>query len=281
MNKPIFRKNRPSKMKVFIYTVAFNRPDLIELQLRSMNAFIKDEFEFIVVNNTMNTDAYIANINECARLNIRCEYVINPDNRNPNVSHAFAVQQIVDRFITRERDCISVIIDSDMFFIEPINLNKYMKLYDFAGVEQARVTENKDLVKYIGISLVFIDHSTIPDQLDRLRELNLRCGYIHGAPCDGGGMSYHYFNEYPDTKIKWMMPIPLYPIPNTEPLDYTKFLGEASDGYKETFESEVIDDFIFHARKASNWDGSDSVGKTSFLKELINSKIQAYDKVSK
>ena len=58
---------------IYIYTVCYNTPHFIEIQYQSLKKNIKDDFEYIVFNNTMtNTTISQTNINNNNELRRIC-----------------------------------------------------------------------------------------------------------------------------------------------------------------------------------------------------------------
>ncbi len=264
---------------VRIYTLIFNRPDLIEWQLRTIKTFILDKTEYIPVINTEDPGIMSRAVAECERLRIRYETIMNPDYHTPNNAHSYGINQVLERFITRDNEHISVILDCDMFFIKPICIADYVRDYEFTGISQGRANAAGEFFKYIHLGFLIINHLAIPDRFARIRELSLKCGFVGGIGLDTGGMFYYYLQEYPETKVKWLSTNLL-----NKDRDFRQVFGEMTNKYYKEFSSEFVDDVVFHYRCGSNWDHKSKDThrrKTLFLKEMLENKIQAYDKISK
>lgn len=77
-------------------------------------------------------------------------------------------------------------IDSDMFFISPINIEDIMDHYDILYMPQYR--GKNDEVKYIWAGLFCIDNKLVED-------INFSIGYPEGIQTDTGGMTHYFLKE--------------------------------------------------------------------------------------
>jgi len=259
-------------MRVNIYTIAYNKPGFIGIQLKALNAFMKDPFHYIVMNNADNSRDRVAIEKKCKELGIDHRQVVDPDHWNANVSHSYSLQQTFDRYITRGYQGLSVIMDCDLFPIRPFSLMQFMDGYELGGVGQAFGNQATGET-YAGLRVVFVAINTpmIPDQGFRLHDMNFKCGSIRGTGVDVGGMFYHYLQSYPDTKIKWFGVNHLF-----DDRDYTPEFGDFANEYRVEFQSELISDIFFHYRNSGNWfkTAKDTIyRKEVFLNRLIDYKI--------
>lgn len=107
----------------------FNRQSsLIEPQLNSIIKNIKCEYEYIIFNNAAVDDIdEVRNINlECSRLNINCiriETHLLSSNTPPSIVAGNTLDVIFNLYL---KDKIVFKIDSDMFFINEIDLESYL-----------------------------------------------------------------------------------------------------------------------------------------------------------
>jgi hypothetical protein len=158
-----------------IVTLAYNRPDFIELQLNSLNKHVKN-FNYTVYDNCPDDSIK----DECKRLGVKC-IPLKIFNADPSVCVAASLNQMWESldFI----DGKLMYIDSDMFLIG--NLPS-MKNFDFAFVPQVR--PNGVVYPWTGLMLFNMD--TIPDPW----EMKWDVGYSLGA--DVGGLNHFYLQKY-------------------------------------------------------------------------------------
>ena len=145
-----------------IYTYSHNRPDLIEPQYDSLKKHVKDEFEFIVFNNEREggdpgsgyDSTRIAEIdNVCHKLGIKSIRVeLDKDLQYINGTQQFSGESFVSggshacgysftwgwKHHISKNDCISVILDSDMFFIRDVSIQDVMSEHNLAIIPSYR-----------------------------------------------------------------------------------------------------------------------------------------------
>lgn len=212
--------------KVKIYTYTHNRPDFIKLQYETIKRHVKDDYEFIVFNNERPggdggyDESKISEIHKiCKEIDVECIRVeLDPELKylngikmfegdsylNGNNACAYSFTWGWKNFVAKN-DCLSVIIDSDMFFIRDISLNDEMKEYNFAYVpsyrylEQYKNPENpgKLAFKYPWNGIVFVK----PHELNNVEDVSWGCGHVEGIAVDVGGEAYMYLERNKD-KIK-------------------------------------------------------------------------------
>jgi len=57
--------------KVLIFTYAYNRPDFVEIQHKTFQKFLEDEYEFVVFNDAVDASIYHQIHAICSRYKIR------------------------------------------------------------------------------------------------------------------------------------------------------------------------------------------------------------------
>ena len=174
------------KPTVNIYSVHFNRPDFIKIQMDSFKKFIKNDFNFLIINNSGEKSIE----DTCKNLNIDC-INLNNDNLGPSVSHSLGLKEL-GNYIKNDGN-IHVILDHDMFIIEDIDFFSYMDNKSIMFIGQTK----EDLV-YMWPGLIIIDSNLCPN----LNTLNLSSGVFNDIYCDSGGGSYKYLLDNPDLNIK-------------------------------------------------------------------------------
>lgn len=209
--------------KVKIYTYSHNRPDFIQLQYEAIKHHVKDDYEFIVFNNERlggdggYDESKIGEINAiCEEIGVKCIRVeLDPELQylngvkmfdgdsylNGNNACAYSFTWGWKNYISKN-DCLSMILDSDMFFIRDINLNDEMKDHNFAFVpsyryhEQYKSPENPGRIafKYTWNGIIF----TKPHELPNPEEISWGCGDVDGIATDVGGEVRFYLEKYKD-----------------------------------------------------------------------------------
>jgi hypothetical protein len=212
--------------KVKIYTCTHNRPDFIRLQYEAIKRHVKDDFEFIVFNNERPggdggyEESKISEIDSiCEEIgveSIRVELVpelkylnsvkmFEDDSyTNGNNACAYSFTWIWKNYVAKN-DCLTVMIDSDMFFIRDINLNEEMGDSNFAYVPSYRYLEQykgpespgKLALKYPWNGIVFAK----PHELPNPESISWGCGHVDGIAVDVGGEAHTYLEENKE-KIK-------------------------------------------------------------------------------
>ena len=190
--------------KIKIYTLSDKRPDFISIQYKTLVNHIQDDFEYIVLNNSVDDIERSNSIeNTCSTLGIMSIKVIlddefkfmNGENHfengkycNPNLACAYPIIWAWQKIIT-EDNSISVIIDSDMFLIKDISILETIKDYNFSFVPHYR--ENMEIF-YPWNGIVIADIPNMPNP----KEMNWGCGRVNGIPVDVGGQGHFYLEKY-------------------------------------------------------------------------------------
>ena len=97
---------------MLIVTLAYNRPDFIELQLNSFKKWVKD-FEFVVYDNSLDDQVE----KECKRLGLK-SIKVSSHGGTANANASGAITQMW-KDLQKEKGIITF-IDSDMFLTAPI-----------------------------------------------------------------------------------------------------------------------------------------------------------------
>lgn len=258
-----------------IYTFAHKRPDFLELQLKSLQK-IEHEYEFIVFNNAI-FDLDKSNYNNikkwCNENSIKCIDIVNSNilssrysgeiifNDNGTYSNSYvacayplcwAWETIISKI--NEKICI---IDSDMFFVEKINIINLLDKYDLCYNEQIR-----GHIDYMWNGIIFANLNKLPDK----GSLNWWCGRCDGVAVDVGGQTYNYLKKYK----KQINCLKLFPLHYNEDLECN-----FSPANYEYINIENKNN-ILHYRAGSNWNDMTSdyhIKKTIWLKNKLKYDI--------
>ena len=189
-----------------IYTLSHHRPDFIPLQYESIKKYVKDEFEYIVINNAVDNEKNSSEIERvCKDLGVSTIKVeLDPSMRimhgevqfdgnryaNPNVACSYPTQWVWKNYMLKN-DCLTVNIDSDMFFIKEVNIEEMMSGYNFGFVHAYR---NNHKVHYPWNGFFIADIPNMPNP----EEMNWGCGQVEGTRVDVGGQGHYYLIKYKD-----------------------------------------------------------------------------------
>ena len=269
--------------KILIMTYVHSRPDFIDLHIKTFNAFLQDEYRYVVFNDAPNNNMKQQIEETCARLGVECLRV--PDHNadrvgKPGHRHIDGIKFSLEQ-VGFDYDGIVVMIDADMFLIKQFNIKEYLQNYDLIAWYQDREGNGKKVI-YMAPSLVFMDMRTLPNK----RTINFEGGNIEGLPCDVGGQMYYYFKNNPTLKMKF------YGIESTADLPKNEATLK-SMGFNQNDIQFVLSlkkryaGFDFHGDKnfmhfyagGSNWAGYTAAlvqEKTNILNNYIDESINCY-----
>lgn len=265
--------NNCKLIMLYIQTAVVNNPKFIEMQHMTLEKFVKDDYKFIVYNDAKdwpdfsnhNDDTIKKEISRtCERLNIECINIPNEHHKQKTSAGdrcADACNFILkDQIKNNEK---TMMLDSDMFIINDINICKKYEDYDMAVVKQVReqVIRTRDNRKidadYYWNGLVYFDMPNVQNKhLLNWNGLGGTCGAT-----DVGGEMFYHIHQTPKTKV--------YSIPhlmtgywnkehfpnNLNPLLMNYLDNDPKNDANGNYFAEVYDDYIFHYRAGGNWEG--------------------------
>ena len=191
--------------KVLIFTYAFNRPDFIEIQHKTFETFIEDDYEFIVFSDANDEQTALDIKTMCAQLKLRhipipqeihdrpyLPRIHGEKKDNIAVRNVTAVMYSLDLMGFNHND-ILVLLDSDVFLVKPINIAALMDEYDIAGrFLSPNERESKEgKLSYLWHGMAFLNLKTMPHK----RGLSFNCGRIGATSVDAGGYSHYYLRQ--------------------------------------------------------------------------------------
>jgi hypothetical protein len=286
--------------KLLIFTYAFNRPDFIEIQKKTFDRFLTEEYEFVVFNDAKDIDLEKAIIQTCNRLNIKCIRIPQKihdlpylqrwpgeDFNHPGVRPANAIQYSLNEYGFNHNDYL-LIIDSDCFLVKALDVRKYMQNCHLAGVPQSRGSN----IEYLWNGLVFMDCASMPNK----KTINFNSGKVHDVSVDIGGHIHYYIQQNPNAKVK-----------RIDCIHSSNFLCQECNNFQKNsckhnraileisnfdpktinFIQSGISNFEFllehaflHYRGGGNWDNQSDeyhANKTTLLNDYIDSIIACTD----
>jgi len=266
-----------------IFAIHFNRPDFILLQNKTLRKFVKEDFEYVVVNNASQPE--IRNVLEQAAksISIRTIQVFENIDQHaaaayPGYHHSIAMNQILRDEIKNQND-ICVILDGDMFLLKPYSFEEKMKGVQLLGglLQQkgrywltpvAIGMKPFELPDFDSINLIG-SHIFNMEPHDKSKDVSFyprKVGdnYVFDCPActgavscsdenhirlDTGGEIYTYLRDHPDVKVKRMSTTSQ--IKNDS---IHKFPELTKHGYTEEYHFEIYDGSFLHYCRSSNWD---------------------------
>ena len=221
---------------IHIFTSVVNRPDFVTLQNQLFQKFLKDEYQFHIVDDSIDDTISEQFKTICSENGFL--YYKKPHRTvqmNPAQACADTVQWTYDNIIRKEcSDNLIFFCDSDMFLIDEFDISEYMNDAIIAGLPQYR-----GHVTYMWNGIMFFNMPKINDL-----DINFSDGVIEGELTDVGGSTYWYFKK---NNIKMKETDVQYP---THFNDIELQNEEVTKGYN--FELHLDGKFL-HYRAATNW----------------------------
>ena len=224
---------------IHIFTSVVNRPDFVSLQQELFNKFLKNEYKFHVVDDSV--DARISSEFYWVCKSNGVEYYRKPPAdkpMNPAQACAHTIQWTYDNLIRKNHsEDIVLFLDSDMFLIDEFDIEEYMSDAIIAGLPQVR-----GHVTYMWNGIMFFNMPKIED-----KDIDFSDGMVDGEMTDVGGHTYWYFKNSGVVMKKTNEEFPTYP---THFNDLELQNEEVTKGYNIELH---LDDKFLHYRAATNW----------------------------
>ncbi len=266
-----------------VISVVVNNPIFIKFQYELLKKFMPVDYEFIIFNDAKPFPDH-SNFNNptlrdeikslCVSLGIRCIDIQNDHHRHLNLNassrHSDSLR-IMREFMTQHPDEY-LMLDSDMFPIAKIDINKYRE-YNCGAIA---IQQRNDKI-YMWPNLFYMNVLKVPNW--ELINWDIMPG------CDTGGMSYIWLmkqiNETPNSiyHIKYLSSCTwdeshLIDTLKSENLIY--FLKNDVRNVNGKFWCEIYENSILHYRAGSNWNNEGVDVHNTVIKQLetyINSII--------
>jgi hypothetical protein len=240
-----------------IFIFAFNRPDLLELQVRCLKKFLLNDFIINVVHDTRNDEHVVDFINVCQTIketihdSIIYHQHTSPEGLSSSEYHCKSLQWVQDSLVEFAKPSICLFLDHDLFLIDDLDLVKEMKNVDIMGLKQTR-----EHIHYIWPGLVAFKSGAF-------KTIDWSCKNVESQQLDTGGGTYTILREenicYKDTGV-------VYP-------DKYKDIDLKNPEVNLGFEFEIHFDKFLHSRNACNWDVNYKIrdnDKTNLLVYILN-----------
>lgn len=221
-----------------IFTSVVNRPDFVLIQNKLFKKFLKDNYQFHIIDDSVDEKISFKFQEICLENNLN--YYKKPERKiilNPAQACADAIQWTYDNIIkVNYLNDIVFFCDSDMFLVDEFSISEYMKDYIISGCPQKRGS-----VYYIWNGIMFFNMPKI-SEIDK--DIDFSDGIVDGEMTDVGGHTHYYFKNY---NIEMKETDVQYP---THFNDIELQNEEVTKGYN--FELHLDGKFL-HYRAATNW----------------------------
>ena len=194
--------------KIHIYSVAYNRPDFIALQYDSVLKHIKQasnpelDYQFWLMINTKDFIMREQLVEECKRLKVQYRVVPIKEEELYN-GGLTAYNYIRDHFFPKAaKSDYSVIMDSDMFLYNSVDIEKLLSGNDVAAIYHQRKKKILGFTKYnyeyLWVGFMAFSHKNFDWNSIRFDPIE----HI----CDVGGMTWYFLKEKQKAglKVKWL-----------------------------------------------------------------------------
>jgi len=189
-----------------IFTSVVNRPEFVEIQKKLFDKFLKEPYQFHVIDDSLEESISLDFKVVCEEYGIK--YYRKPqgsrslnESRWSGARHACeTIQWTYDNLIKTDycNDFV-LFLDSDMFLIDHFSIVDHMENEIISGLRQTR-----GKVKYMWNGLMFFDMLKIKS-IDS--DLNFSDGIVEGEMTDIGGHLYYYFKkngiEFKNTDVEY------------------------------------------------------------------------------
>jgi len=264
-----------------VITAVVNNPIFIEIQYYTLKKYFKGDYEFIVFNDAKDFPDFTncGNLtlkqqirDVCNKLNISCIDIPNENHKYIN-DYSVRVSETMNIMLRYqlENPDIYLILDSDMFLIDYLDIEKYEK-YNSAVVLQSR-EYNNNLLYYIWNGIIYININKIKN-----KEI-LNWNLLLGITDVGGSMNRWLNNELEENeKLPLVEDIRykninyrlknIYLIKHLWSLSWNKdelpdnlklndkllnFLNNDPRNKNNKYFCEIYDDVFLHYRCGGNW----------------------------
>lgn len=250
---------------VKIYAIHYNRPDFIIWQHDSFKCHLKDDYEYIVVNNARDADLR-KKINDTATQLSLAYIETYSDSGLVGKHHADSFNYIWKNHAIKNKDSYVIMMDGDCFLIKEFNINNFMKNYILAGPKQKR----KPNYYYLTPVVIMADIDNLAD-LELIDWEGIGVGQNQMIRLDSGGGLYLFYLKHPELKNQ------------TKELNSSWHIKEENNNkhclpdellkeYNDEYCVEFFGNEFLHYCRSSNWNYQSDEHhklKTEFVKKFV------------
>lgn len=254
--------------QIKIYSFHFNRPDFIALQKKTLDCFVKEPHELVIVNNARDASSMQEIDKQAKILGLQCiRTSATAPSHLPGLHHAQAMNETWLNHIQHEEG-YAVFLDGDVVAIKDFNIHEYMEngKWIVAGPRQRR-----QQFYYLTPAFLILDLDQMPDK----ETVNWVGIHIDGVALDTGGGFYTYLRDHPNIKTKTKsMNFTWHITANNQNLHTLP--EEIRKDYRDEYVWEFFTDSFLHYCRSSNWDGMPHdyhIRKTSLINKFIDGSM--------
>lgn len=243
-------------VKIFSF---HNNSLYIEKQSKLLNHFVRDEYEFTVINSADSYDMRDQITEECARLGVK-QIVIPYLNTHSAAStkNSVPLQYLWEHYLLYEKR-VTVIMDSDMFLLRPYSFIEILGDNDIAAI----INKRKHIwYPWNGLSIF---SGELPDK----NTMNFREGCIDGVKVDVSGNIHHYLKQHKELNVKELYDGGFICSRNK---NRNLLPPEILDLYSDSYLSQFFEQAFFHFRGGSNWNNQDAFQQKMHMLDILITK---------
>ena len=229
---------------VIIYAFYPNRPEFMPVQARCFRRFLRDDYEFRIVNSATSESARADIAAAAADLSLPTLSVAAPDKSlQPSHAHSQLIHEVLRNQPKPPPGSIICLIDSDMFLLRDFSFHDFLEGYALAGRKDRR----RNVRYLVGSGILAINTALVPSVTD----LDFNPARIEGVHTDTGGGLYHYLKNHPAAKVRGFT----YSGKVNARNGNLACLPEAfRSHYDDGFAIEIWGHAFLHYASGSNWD---------------------------
>lgn len=241
------------KNKIFIFS--FNRPDLLPIQVKTIEKYYVGKYELNVVLDCKEKMTPIEEFEKvCEENNIKLWKHNSSGIKSPSQYHADCINYAY-RNLLNDGDNV-MFLDHDLFFMDEYNFEEEISDYDVIGLRQTR-----EHIDYFWTGLLFFKYSSI-----KHIDLDFSPMTVEGQMLDSAGDTYRIVR---DKNVKFKYVDQVYP-------DEYNDIDLKDEKISNGFPYEIFENYTFlHTKNASNWHTNfklteNEKTKTDCVKKIIN-----------
>jgi len=269
--------------QVVMYSVVYNRPEFIQVQMDSFRHFFKDPFELIIVNNASAADMERRVNEESSKLSLKTIRTIVDPNALDGHKHQRCLNSVLQTHVYDEKRPV-LMMDGDFFLIAPFSINDFMENFQICGAKQKR-----GKYKYLIANFLMLKPFMLPNvntlKLDGVCILDdQRAGtcwadrHPNSTPLDSGGELYFYFKNNPNVQVKGIFHSGNIRKENNN----LHILPEEIRSQYDDFNFEIYGNEFLHYCRSSNWDHctpQHHIDKANLMRKFIYGAIDGSIKI--
>ncbi|MCR5143827.1 MAG: hypothetical protein K6B67_00800 [Lachnospiraceae bacterium] len=252
--------NNNSDIELDLATIAFENPDVIDIQIDKLRKNLVDNYQYVVFDNSYTQEASDKIKEICVKKDvIYVKLPPNPYNGSyaiPSHSNGAAMNWVYYNYFAKRNSQVIGFIDHDIFLVKPDSVLKKLEKQKFWGVQRTMPSTKygKMCCIYLWAGMCFYRR----EYLDNIENVD----FMPMKKCGDTGAGNYYSLYYPV-------------ISTDEYLGYTFAVTERVQiedlaGSPQMSMYEVIDDNWIHYLNASNWSKEDLTVKQQAMEKILN-----------